>query len=166
MRQPRLILLVVAAITIGSASYVTLRQMLIRRSPVVIACGRFHQVTHKGSGIATIYQLSDGRRMLCLKEFLTARVPALEVYLISASDAFENETVENSEIHSLGALESVEGDQCYQLPDDLDLTKYRAVTIWSVKHHVNLTTAPLAPGRTSASGDYHALKTLCPTSAA
>ena len=45
----------------------------------------------------------------------------------------------------LGKLKGNEGDQNYDVPDDLDLSRYRAVTIWCRRFSVNFATAPLTP---------------------
>jgi hypothetical protein len=121
-----------------SASY-----LYSTHAPEALASGRFHQVAHKGEGTATIYLLWDGRRVLRLTDFRTAHRPDLLLYLISAQDAPENETVKRSEVFSLGPLRSHEGDQEYAVPADLDLTRFHAVTVWSPKYGVNFTTAPL-----------------------
>ncbi|HKQ51526.1 MAG TPA: DM13 domain-containing protein [Pyrinomonadaceae bacterium] len=112
-------------------------------APRVLASGRFHQVAHKGEGTATVYLLRDGRRVLRLTNFRTTHRPDLLLYLISAKDAPENETVKRSEVFSLGPLRSHEGDQEYLVPADLDLARFQAVTVWSPKYGVNFTTAPL-----------------------
>src|ERR1044071_7923793 len=109
-----------------------------------IASGRFHQVAHRGEVLVTIYQLADKKLLLHLTEFRTDNGRDLQVLLIAAPDAFENETVEKAEYVSVGTLQKSEGDQSYHLPDDLDLSKYQAVTIWSPRYRVNFTTAPLA----------------------
>jgi hypothetical protein len=109
----------------------------------IIASGRFHQVAHKGEGTATLYKMLNGDRVLQLSDFKTGEGQGLEVYLISAPDAFENETVEKSETISLGALQHTEGNQSYTLPRDVDLQKCGAVAIWSTRYGVNFTTAPL-----------------------
>lgn len=114
-------------------------------SAVALASGCFHQVAHKGAGEAAVYRLADGKLELRLTRFQTYPGTDLEVRLIAAKDAFENETVENSDFVSLGALTSPRGDQSYSLPDDIDLTRFSAVTIWSRKYRVNFTTAPLRP---------------------
>lgn len=112
-------------------------------SPVTLLSGEFHQAAHKGRGTARVCRFPSGNLALCLTGFRTYPAHDLEVRLIAAPDAFENETVENSEFVSLGDLQTAEGDSVYSLPSDLDLDKYRAVTIWSRKYRVNFTTAPL-----------------------
>jgi hypothetical protein len=147
MKWKKLSLAAIAILTLTIASWTARRFLPLGPSIMskALCSGRFHQVAHKGTGIATIYQLPDGKRVLSLSKFQTATGPELQVYLIAAADAFENETVETAGFVSLGALESAQGDQTYPLPAGLDLTRYRAVTIWSRKYRVNFTTAPLCP---------------------
>jgi hypothetical protein len=42
-------------------------------------------------------------------------------------------------------LKGNRGDQNYEVPATVDLTKYRAVTIWCRRFSVNFGSAPLAP---------------------
>ena len=44
----------------------------------------------------------------------------------------------------LGALKGNIGDQNYDVPADLDLSRYRAVSIWCRRFSVNFGAAPLA----------------------
>lgn len=146
-RRPKLFIIAITVIAAATLAGMVLRNRVTSRGagPIALASGRFHQVAHKGSGVATVYELPGGKRVLSLTDFCTASSPDLQVYLINAPDALENETVEKSEQLLLGELQKAEGDQSYPLPDDLDLTRYRAVVIWNRKYRVNFTTAPLAP---------------------
>jgi hypothetical protein len=129
------------AVLLAAAGVVFLRHNF---APRILASGDFHQVAHKGAGRAEIIQKKDGRRVLRLTGLRTTLKPDLYVYLISAPDALENETVKRSEIFSLGPLKSGEdAEEEYPLPDELDLEKYGAVTIWNRRYEVNFTTAPL-----------------------
>jgi hypothetical protein len=110
---------------------------------VVLGQGRFHGVAHESAGTATIQQLSDGRRVLRFTEFTTSNGPALHVYLIATDDASDSATVSRVDTVDLGQLKGNTGDQNYELPLDVDLTKYRAVTVWCQRFSVNFATAPL-----------------------
>ena len=112
-------------------------------APQVLASGNFHQVAHKGAGLATITRTAAGKHVLRLTNFSTSAAPGLSIVLISAPDAYENTTVLNAQILKVGQLQQAEGDQEYALPDGLDLQLYQAVTIWNPKYQVNFTTAPL-----------------------
>lgn len=113
--------------------------------PVVLSEGRFHGVAHEGSGMATLYQFPDGKRVLRFTEFTTSNGPDLFVYMVAAADANDNATVKRVGFISLGTLKGNVGDQNYDLPPDLDLTKYRSVSIWCRRFGVNFAIAPLTP---------------------
>ena len=110
-----------------------------------VATGRFHSVAHETHGTATIQDLGGGRRVLRLTDFATSNGPDVRVYLVAAPDASDNATVTKAGFVELGKLKGNEGDQNYDVPDDLDLTHYRAVTIWCRRFSVNFATAPLTP---------------------
>lgn len=110
-----------------------------------LAAGRFHSVAHETHGTATIQDIGGGRRVLRLTEFATSNGPDVRVYLVAATDASDNATVTKAGFVELGKLKGNEGDQNYDVPDDLDLSQYRAVTIWCRRFSVNFATAPLTP---------------------
>ena len=112
--------------------------------PVAVATGNFHKVAHESKGTATIYQLADGKRVLRFTEFETSNGPDVHVYLVAADDANDSDTVKQAGFVEIGSLKGNIGDQNYDLPSDLDLAKYRAVTIWCQRFGVNFGTAPLA----------------------
>jgi hypothetical protein len=116
----------------------------------VLASGNFHDVAHKGVGQATIYQLG-GKRVLRFTNFETSNGPDVHVYLIATKDASDSETVKQAGFVEVGALKGNVGDQNYEISSDLDLSKYRAVTIWCKRFGVNFATAPLTATGTAIS---------------
>jgi outer membrane protease len=117
--------------------------MAAMQQPTALFSGRFHNGLHDGKGLATVYQLSDGKRVLRLTEFETSNGPDLQLYLVAAGDAKDSETVKTAGFVTLGALKGNQGDQNYDIPSNVDLAKYRAVTVWCRRFSVNFTTAPL-----------------------
>jgi hypothetical protein len=113
--------------------------------PIVLADGTFHSVAHQTMGKAAIYDLDGSKKILRLTNFETSNGPDVRVYLVAANDATDNATVKNAGFIELGALKGNKGDQNYDVPSDLDLGKYRAVTIWCHRFNVNFATAPLTP---------------------
>jgi hypothetical protein len=107
--------------------------------------GKFRSVAHETHGTATVYRLEDGRRVLRLSDFATSNGPDVRVYLVAAPDAGDDETVKKAGFVEVGRLKGTDGDQNYDVPADLDLGKYRAVTIWCRRFSVNFGTAPLTP---------------------
>jgi hypothetical protein len=110
-----------------------------------LATGRFHSVAHETHGTATIQDVGGGRRVLRLTDFATSNGPDVRVYLVAATDASDNDAVTKAGFVELGKLKGNQGDQNYDVPDDLDLSQYRAVTIWCRRFSVNFATAPLTP---------------------
>jgi hypothetical protein len=110
---------------------------------IPLSQGRFHGVAHATQGLATIYQLPEGTRVLRLTEFATSNGPDVQVYLVATTDATDNATVTRAGFIHLGALKGTLGDQNYAVPADIDLSTYQAVTIWCRRFGVNFGTAPL-----------------------
>ncbi len=125
--------------------------------PMALAMGNFHGVAHETRGAATVFQLRDGKRVLRFTNFETSNGPDVQVYLVAAPDANDNETVTKAGFIHLGALKGTTGDQNYDVPADADLSKYQSVSVWCRRFSVNFATAPLqASGpRTLAAGNFH-----------
>lgn len=106
--------------------------------------GMFHDGAHTTKGAATILQLHGGKRVLRFTNFETSNGPDVRVLLIAAADATDDATVKSSAPVELAPLKGNIGDQNYDVPASVDLSKYRAVTIWCNRFGVNFGTAPLA----------------------
>src|SRR2546428_346945 len=89
----------------------------------VLASGSFHGVAHESSGMAAIYDVGGGKRVLRFTNFETSNGPDVQVYLVAAADATDSDTVKKAGFVSLGALKGNKGDQNYDVPADLDLNK-------------------------------------------
>jgi hypothetical protein len=112
--------------------------------PLQLTSGRFHKHAHDTRGRATIYRLADGRRVLRLTEFATSNGPDVRVYLVAAGDVQDEAAAKQAGFVDLGALKGNRGDQNYDVPAGLDLSTYRAVSIWCRRFSVNFGAAPLA----------------------
>ena len=111
--------------------------------------GTFYSILHPTEGMATIYQMGDGSRVLRLTSFRTSNGPDVHVYMVAADDARDVATVERAGFVDLGVIKGNIGDQNYPLGSDLDLAKYRAVSIWCKRFSVNFGAAALRPAQTS-----------------
>jgi hypothetical protein len=108
-----------------------------------LASGQFHSGAHETKGTATVFQLADGKKMLRLTDFATSNGPDVQVYVVAADDAKDNDSVKQADVIDIGTLKGNIGDQNYELPVNTDFAKYRAVTIWCKRFSVNFGTAPL-----------------------
>jgi hypothetical protein len=111
--------------------------------------GRFYSILHPTEGTATIYQMGDGTRVLRFTSFSTSNGPDVHVYMVAADDAKDAATVEKAGFVDLGVIKGNIGDQNYKLGSDLDLTKFRAVSIWCKRFSVNFGAAALRPTEAS-----------------
>lgn len=111
--------------------------------PVLVTTGRFHKNAHETTGAATIYRLADGRLVLRLTEFATSNGPDVRVYLVAADDVQDEAAAKLAGFVDLGALKGNIGNQNYDVPAGLDLSRYRAVSIWCRRFSVNFGAAPL-----------------------
>ena len=98
---------------------------------------------HPTTGTATIYRLADGSRILRFTNFGTSNGPDVHVYLVAADDAKDTETVKRAAFIDLGTIKRNIGDQNYASGADLDLSKYRTVSIWCKSFAINFGAAPL-----------------------
>jgi Electron transfer DM13 len=118
-------------------------------SPQPLEIGQFYSILHPTEGTATIYQMGDGSRVLRLTSFSTSNGPDVHVYMVAADDAKDAAAVEKAGFVDLGVIKGNIGDQNYTLGGALDLTKYRAVSIWCKRFSVNFGAAALRPTETS-----------------
>jgi outer membrane protease len=111
-------------------------------SPRQLSEGQFKGYAHETMGNAGIYEV-NGKRVLRLTDFKTSNGPDVHVYLVAAPDAMDDATVKKAGFLDLGSMKGNMGDQNYDVPDNADLAKYQAVTIWCARFNVNFGTAPL-----------------------
>ena len=118
-------------------------------SPQPLFSGHFYSITHPTEGIATIYWTGGPARVLRLTSFSTSNGPDVHVYMVAADDAKDAATVQKAGFIDLGVLKGNIGDQNYMLGGDVDLRKYRAVSIWCKRFSVNFGAAALKPTHSS-----------------
>ena len=116
-------------------------------SSQLLLSGQFYSILHPTAGTATIYRMGDGTRVLRLTDFGTSNGPDVHVYMVASDDAKDAATVRQAGFIDLGVLKGNVGDQNYTLGGDLDLAKYRAVSIWCKRFSVNFGAAALRPAQ-------------------
>ncbi|HKG94750.1 MAG TPA: DM13 domain-containing protein [Gemmatimonadaceae bacterium] len=112
--------------------------------PATLAQGMFHSNAHETKGNATVLKLPDGRRVLRLTSFETSNGPDVHIYLVAAADVTDDGIVKTAGFVDLAPMKGNRGDQNYEIPVDVDLAKYRTVTVWCKRFSVNFGSAPLA----------------------
>jgi hypothetical protein len=113
-----------------------------------VASGSFHSVIHPTQGTATIYQIGNSSRVLRFTNFKTTNGPNVHVYMVAADDAKDNASVRRAGFIDLGPIKGNVGDQNYTFGPEVDLSKYRSVSVWCKRFSLNFGTAPLAAEHT------------------
>jgi hypothetical protein len=91
---------------------------------------------HNAEGISKVVPLQNGGNILRLENLQVTNGPDLYVYL--ATDKSPSDFV------SLGKLKANNGNQNYNIPSEIDLTKYDTVLIWCRPFSVLFGSAELA----------------------
>lgn len=105
--------------------------------PVSLARGRFHgEDGHDGSGVATVVETPDGRRLLTFSRFDVSPGPDVDVYLTPSGSSIDDRI-------ELGDLKGNVGDQQYEIPVPSDLGRYDNVILYCVSFTVRIAVAPL-----------------------
>jgi hypothetical protein len=114
-------------------------------SAQALESGTFYSILHPTEGTATIYRMADGTHILRFTNFKTSNGPDVHVYMVASDDAKDNATVLRAGFIDLGVIRGNIGDQNYPLGPDVDLSKYRVVSVWCKRFSVNFGAAPLTP---------------------
>ena len=115
--------------------------------PRVIASGEFvdADAVHKGSGMASLYELPNGRNVVRFEDFRTTNGPALVVYLAKHPSPTSADDVTDGGFINLGKLKGNVGNQNYEIPAGTDVSAYGSVVIWCELFGVLFSPAALAP---------------------
>jgi hypothetical protein len=135
------------ALLVASAFLYTPATQAQDKDSKVVAKGEFHNGDKAGKGTATVYEVADGKRILRLSDFETDNGPDLHIRLIAADDAKDTDSVKKAEFVELAKLKGNKGNQNYDLPKDVDLSKYKVVSIWCNRFSVNFAAAPLTASK-------------------
>lgn len=112
-------------------------EMKSKETKQVISEGQFQSGVHETKGTATIYQLADGKRILRLTNFSTSNGPDVRVVLVPTNQLKNNEDVKNYKYVELGKLKGNKGDQNYEIPNEIDVSTYGAVSVWCKRFNEN-----------------------------
>lgn len=114
--------------------------------PVELAVGTLISHEHTTTGTVRIVQQPDGARLLTLENLDTSNGPDVHVWL-SAAHVVEGRagwfTAGSADYYDLGVMKGNLGNQVYQIPADLNLSKYPSVDLWCVQFSVSFGAAEL-----------------------
>jgi len=115
---------------------------------VLLSRGTFVSHEHDTSGAASIVRLASGKRVLALADLHTSEGPVVKVWLTDQQVTNDGWHVfDDGRYVDLGGLKGNLGNQLYPIPDDIDLSRLRSVTIWCDRFDVSFGAAELVPVR-------------------
>jgi hypothetical protein len=117
-----------------------------RSGNLLLAAGAFITHEHETSGEVQVIELADGRRQLVLRKLATSDGPDLRVWLTDQpvrEGTAGWRVFDDGKWVELGKLKGNRGNQVYDIPKDVDLAKYRSVTIWCKRFSVSFGAAAL-----------------------
>ena len=113
-------------------------------APVERARGSFVSLDHGTSGAVRVLDAGEGgARVVRLEGLATDNGPDLYVYL-STNPADGDEQAFDDEFVSLGRLKGNQGDQNYEVPAGVDLSRFSSVVIWCDRFNSAFGAAALA----------------------
>ena len=115
--------------------------------PPILVRGSFTRVDplHAAEGTAAIHRLADGKLVLRLEDFKSTNGPDLFVGLSGHPMPRSRRDVHDQGYEQIQMLKANEGNQNYDLPAELDLSKFRSVVIYCRAFSVVFSSAELMP---------------------
>lgn len=114
--------------------------------PVQLAGGSLISHEHATTGAVRIIKQPDGARVLTLEGLDTSNGPDVHVWL-SAAHVVEGTggwfTAGSADHYDLGLIKGNQGNQVYEIPADVDLSRYKSVDLWCVQFGVSFGAAEL-----------------------
>ena len=113
--------------------------------PVILATGQWTgaDAAHQAQGKARLIRLPDGRRFLRFEEFRVTNGPDLYVYLSGHRAPRNRAQLHEGAAFEVGVLKGNIGNQNYELPADLDLSKFKSAAIYCKRFSVMFGSAEL-----------------------
>ena len=112
-------------------------------SAEVLVQGDFSSLEHRTTGTVKIIELPNGQRFLRFEDLDTSNGPDLRVYLSEVPES-DDWYAYGEGFVDLGALKGNRGDQNYEIPRDVDLSRYESAVIWCRRFTVGFGVAGLS----------------------
>ncbi|MGW4929054.1 DM13 domain-containing protein [Agromyces sp. NPDC004153] len=116
--------------------------------PVEVSRGTLISHEHETTGTVRVIQLPDGSRQLAIENLDTTNGPDVHVWLSAGPlvEGFDGWfTAGGHPYVDLGMIKGNQGNQLYDIPDDVDLGAYPTVDLWCVQFSVSFGAAALVP---------------------
>jgi len=99
-------------------------------SAKVLGTATMYNIDKTGEGTAKIYQLPDGSKMIRLENFFVSINSDLEIRLSELAAPKSTDEVEKAPFATVAPLKATVGNMNYDVPKDIDVTRYKSIVIW------------------------------------
>jgi hypothetical protein len=96
----------------------------------VIGTAKLYNVDKVGEGTAKIYDMGNGAQLIRLEDFFVTINSDLEIRLTDLSQPKSTAEVENAPYKLVAPLKATVGTMNYEVPKDIDVTKFKSIVIW------------------------------------
>jgi hypothetical protein len=99
-------------------------------SAKVLGTAKVYNVDREGQGTAKIYELPNGTRLIRLEDFFVSINSDLELRLSELPNPKTTEDAVKAPFKVVAPLKATVGSMNYEVPKDIDVTKYKSIVIW------------------------------------
>lgn len=110
----------------------------------LVRVGSFRSIAHQTSGNVRVGPTPDGRQVVFIEGLATDNGPDVRVFLSPHPPEGDDSIYATDELE-LGVLKGNIGDQTYEVPADVDLSRYQSVVLWCERFSVGFGVAGLTP---------------------
>jgi hypothetical protein len=96
----------------------------------VLGTAKVYNVDREGEGTAKIYELPTGARLIRLEDFFVSINSDLEIRLSELPSPHSTEEAARAPWKFVAPLKATVGTMNYEVPPDVDLSKYQSIVIW------------------------------------
>jgi hypothetical protein len=96
----------------------------------VLGTAKVYNVDREGQGTAKIYELSNGTRLIRLEDFFVSINSDLELRLSEGPNPKTTDDAVKSPFKVVAPLKATVGTMNYEVPKDIDVSKYKSIVIW------------------------------------
>lgn len=113
--------------------------------PIILAMGQWQGIDsfHQTQGKAILVRVPDGRQFIRFEDFRVTNGPDLYVYLSGHPSPRTGTQLHEGAAFEVARLKGNIGSQNYELPADLDLSKFKSVAIYCKRFSVMFGSAQL-----------------------
>jgi hypothetical protein len=99
-------------------------------SAKVVGTAKVYNVDREGEGTAKIYEMPNGTRLIRLEDFFVSINSDLELRLSELPNPRTTDDAVKAPFKVVAPLKATVGNMNYEVPKDIDVSKYQSIVIW------------------------------------